>query len=52
MPYDTDKLFGTRYTSGNATVVNGYTGLGFVNLVSDLSSGTDSFTSTMLSDNN
>lgn len=51
MPYDTDKLFGTRYTKGNATVVNGKTGLGFVNLVSDLSSGTDSFTSTMLSGN-
>lgn len=36
MPYDTDKLFGTRYTAGNATAVNGHTGLGFVNLVTDL----------------
>lgn len=52
MPYDTDKLFGTRYTSGNGTTVNGKVGLGFVNLVTDLTTGTGSFTSTMLSDNN
>lgn len=52
MPYDTDKLFGTRYTAGYTTTVNGKTGLGFVNLVSDLSGGTGSFTSNMLSDNN
>lgn len=51
MPYDTDKLFGTRYTSGNSTVVNGYTGLGFVNLVSDLTAS-GQFKSNMLSDNN
>lgn len=51
IPYDTDKLFGTRYTSGNTTSVNGKVGLGFVNLVTDLTTGTGSFTSTMLSGN-
>lgn len=51
MPYDTDKLFGTRYTSGNGTTVNKYEGAGFVNLVTDLTTGTGSFTSTMLSGN-
>lgn len=51
MPYDTDKLFGTRYIAGNATAVNGHTGLGFVNLVTDLSGGAGSFTSNMLSGN-
>ena len=50
MPYDTDKLFGTRYTSGNTTNVNGYTGLGFVNLVSDLTAS-GQFNSTMLTGN-
>lgn len=52
MPYDTDKLFGTRYVN-NTTSVNGYQGAGFVNLVTDLTAtGTGSFKSTMLSDNN
>lgn len=50
-PYDTDKLFGTRYTKGNNTTVNGKVGLGFVNLVTDLSGGTGSFTSNMLAAN-
>lgn len=50
MPYDTDKLFGTRYTSGNGTTVNGYEGAGFVNLVTDLTAS-GQFNSNMLSGN-